>query len=150
MAREHVHELEVKLNKVEMEHKSCAERLRASQELASTHLKAKNAIQREFDEFTDKIQDMEKKVTDAANKAIQQGVMKARVEMMLEYQNDDWASWDIDESIRIYNEAYPEDAFNVGTTNMDEDEPATESPKSSPKADEKNSADDEEKDSPSQ
>ena len=73
------------MKKLQVEHKGCGEGLRASQELVSTHLKAKNAIQHEFDEFTDKIQEMEKKVTEDANRAIQQGVMKAHVEMMLEY-----------------------------------------------------------------
>lgn len=152
VARGRCHDLEKKLKKLQVEHKGYGERLRASQELASNHLKAKNALQQEFDEFTDNIQEMEKKVTEDANRAIQQGVMKARVEMMLEYHNDDWASWDLEESIRIYNEAYPEDVFPVDDVNMDEVELATESPKGSPKSsrkdDDNGSPGDVEKDSP--
>lgn len=74
---------------------------------------------------------MEKKVTKGANKVVQQGVMKARVEMMLEYQLGEWISWDIKDSVHIQNKAYPQDAIIIDA--MDEDEPVTESPKGSPK-----------------
>lgn len=107
------------------------EKLRASQELASSYLKTRNDIQQEFDDFTDKVQDMKRKITERANKAIQQGVMKARVEMMLEYQRGEWISWDIEENGRIYNEAYLEDAIIIDV--MDEEEPVIKSPKGSPK-----------------
>lgn len=37
--------------------------------------------------------------------------MRIRVEIMLEYKRGEWKSWDIVETIIIYNAKYPDDAF---------------------------------------
>lgn len=33
------------------------------------------------------------------------------VNMMLEYHRREWSSWDVAETVKIYNEAYHDDAF---------------------------------------
>lgn len=37
--------------------------------------------------------------------------MRTRVDMMLEYHRGEWSSWDVLETVRIYNKEYPDDAF---------------------------------------
>ena len=46
-----------------------------------------------------------------AQKSITQQVMKARVETMLDFQRGEASIDDIPDTVRIYNEAYPDDAF---------------------------------------
>lgn len=42
--------------------------------------------------------------------------MRTRLEMMLEYSRGEWKVWDVNKTIPIYNELYPEDAFAIEPT----------------------------------
>lgn len=101
------------LKKLEMEHCGCAEKLRASQELATNYMKSANEVQRELDYFAMKVHGMEQKVAEETNKTITQATMKARVETMLEYHRGEWSTWDVAEKVYIYNDTYPDDAFQM-------------------------------------
>lgn len=84
-------------------------------DLAADNLKTATDVQKEFDEFAMKVQSMETGMREEAAKVATQQIMRTRVEMMLEYKRGEWKAWDIDETIRIYNEQYPEDAFPLET-----------------------------------
>lgn len=101
----------MKIDAMERASKVCSEKLRAAQELASANVKARKALQLELDDFVAKVQSLEKKTREDAQKMITQHSMCARVEAMLEYFKGEHATWDMNETIRIYNEAYPTDAF---------------------------------------
>lgn len=53
--------------------------------------------------------------------------MKARVETMLEYHRGEWSAWDVAKTVRIYNDTYPDDAFQMDY--LDDDNVRHESPK---------------------
>ncbi|XP_074351465.1 uncharacterized protein LOC141690576 [Apium graveolens] len=85
VARE-VHEYETKKFKdLEEEHKNCVGKIREAEELALSNLKALKDIQDELEDFTFKVQSMD--------------------------HRGEWSSWNIPETVRIYNEAFPDDAF---------------------------------------
>lgn len=44
-------------------------------------------------------------------RVVHQQIMRTRVDMMLEYHRGDRRSQDVLETVLIYNEAYPDDAF---------------------------------------
>lgn len=50
-------------------------------------------------------------MNEEAQKAVNQNAMRTQVEVMLENFLGEHASWDMNETIRMCNEAYPEDAF---------------------------------------
>lgn len=89
----------------------CSEKLKAARELAAAHLKTGMEIQRELDEFVEKVRVMERDLTANAQDEITRHVMRSRVEVMSEYFRGEHVGWDLNETIRIYNEAYPKDAF---------------------------------------
>lgn len=123
-----------KLKTLEMEHQGCAKKLRASPELATTYMKSANAIQCELDDFALKMQGIEQKVSEESYKSITQAIMKTRVEMMLEYYRGELNMWDIAETVRIYNDDYPDDYFPLD--GLDGDENGHESPKDNAPGDE--------------
>ena len=96
---------------LEDKYKECVNRLRATQVIASENLKAAKEVQKDLDEFTVKVKATEEKMHDEAQKLITQHAMRARVETMMEYFKGEHVSWDMNETVRKYNEAYPEDAF---------------------------------------
>lgn len=68
---------------------------------------------------------------DEALKMATQQIMRTRVEMMLEYHRGEQSSWDIAETVKIYNVAYPDDAFSVNGLGGNDVE--AKSPKEVPK-----------------
>lgn len=102
-----------KFKELEEEHSKCDTKINSALSLADDNLKSAKDVQREFDEFAIKVQSMESGMRDEAAKIATQQIMQTRVEMMLEYSQGKWKAWDIDETIRIYNELYPEDAFTL-------------------------------------
>lgn len=68
-------------------------------------------VQGELKEFVKKVQSLEEKMTEEAQEAITHHAMRTRVEVMQEYFRGEHVSWDLNETMRIYNEAYPGDAF---------------------------------------
>ncbi|XP_074365267.1 uncharacterized protein LOC141706399 [Apium graveolens] len=111
MAREVVENEYKKLKALEIAHSGCAKKMCCAQDLATANLKASIDVQKKFDEFSAKVQPLEARMNEEAQKAITQHAMRARVEMMMEYQRGGWTSWDMNETVRIYNEAYPKDVF---------------------------------------
>lgn len=83
----------------------------AVEELSLENLKAKNDIQKELDDFALKVQSLEGDMKREAERVVHQQIMRTRVDMMLEYHRGDWHSWDVADTVRIYNEAFPNDAF---------------------------------------
>ena len=77
--------------------------------------------------FATRVQVMQAEMHAEAQKSITQQVMKARVETMLDFQRGDASIDDIPDTVRIYNEAYPDDAFPVDELRGDDN--AVESPK---------------------
>lgn len=109
-----------KFKDLEEEHVKCAEKLKSALDLAADNLKAAKDVQKEFDEFATKVQSMESGMRDEAAKDATQQIMRTRVEMMLEYGRGEWKTWDVNETIRIYNEQYLEDAFPLETAVRDD------------------------------
>lgn len=105
-----VHESK-RLQDLEVKYGKCQSKLRVAQDLASTYLQTAKEVQDELDEFTAKVKVMEREMQDEAQKLITRHAMKARVEAVMEYFKGEHASWDVNEMVRIYNEAYPDDAF---------------------------------------
>lgn len=60
-----------------------------------------------------------------AQMVITQHAMRTRVELMLEFQRGEWASWYVGETVRIYNEAYPDDTFSLYLPQGNEGDPKT-------------------------
>lgn len=114
-----------KLRTLEAVHSGCAQKLQTAQDLATAYMNASKEVQKELDEFALKFQSLEKKMHEEAQKAITQHVMRNRIEMMLEYQRGEWTSWDVNKIVRIYNEAYPNDALPIYIPHGDEDKPKT-------------------------
>lgn len=104
-----------KFKELEDEHEKCAEKLKSTFDLAANNLKAAKYFQCEFDEFAIKVQSMEIGMREEATRVATQQIMRTRVEMMLEYGRGEWKAWDVNETIRIYNEQHPEDAFPLET-----------------------------------
>lgn len=100
-----------KQSTLEAAHGSCAQKLRIAQESAATNLKAGRKVQKELEDFVKKVRVMEKEMTGNALEAMTQQAMRTRVEVMQEYYRGEHVGWDLNETIRIYNEAYPMDAF---------------------------------------
>lgn len=111
MANEALREELKRLRIVANMHSGCSQRLRAAQELAISHLRTSKEVQEELDEFVEKVKKMEVVMHDEAQKVITQHTMRTRVEVMMEHFRGEHASWDLGETVRIYNEAYPDDAF---------------------------------------
>ena len=101
----------MKLSCFEQAHSSCASKLKSAQDLVAFHSKAEKEVQAEFDEFVKKVLSSEVKMNEEAQKAVNQNAMRTQVEVMLENFLGEHASWDMNETIRMCNEAYPEDAF---------------------------------------
>lgn len=125
---------EKKLKGLQMEHQGCAEKLRASQELTTNYMKSANVMQRKLDDFALKVQGIEQKVVDEAHKTVYETIMKTRVEIMLEYHRGERSTWDVAETVRIYNDTYHDDAFPV--YGLDGDDIGQDSPKDNAPGDE--------------
>lgn len=115
----YVNELK-KFKELESEHSKCAEKLKLAHELVANNLKTAKEVQDEFDEFATKVQSMEIGMREEAAKVATQQIMRTQVEMMLEYVRGEWKAWDVNETIRIYNDQYPEDAFPLEAATMDD------------------------------
>lgn len=102
------------LKGMEMEHGGYRARIQALVELADSRLKAFENLQQEFDNFAAQVKTLESEMHEEALKTVNQQVMKARVETMLEFQRGECSAADVADSMRIYNDAYPKDAFIVG------------------------------------
>ncbi|KAL1803527.1 hypothetical protein ACET3Z_032174 [Daucus carota] len=100
------------LDDLKKEHAGCAAKMIALNELAESRLQTLQELQKEFNEFTLKVRSFESKMQDEVEKVLTQQAMRARVETMLEFQRGELSANDIPDTVRIYNEAYPEDAFN--------------------------------------
>lgn len=100
-----------KFKELKDEHNKCGVKINSALGLAADNLKAAKNVQKELDEFAVKVQSMESGMRDEATKLATQQIMRKSVEMMLEHNQGEWRAWDIDETIRIYNEQYPDDAF---------------------------------------
>ena len=111
LARKAHKDLGSRLSALQSVHGLCAQKLRNAQESAAANLKAGREVQQELEEFVKKVKVMEVEMTGKAQEAITQQAMRTRVEVMQEYYRGEHTGWDLDETIRIYNEAYPEDAF---------------------------------------
>lgn len=107
---------------LEAEHGECVDKLHVSQEHAASHLKLTKEVQKEFDEFAEKVKDLQDKFTADTKEAIVEHIMRTRAEMMLEYKRGEWLSWDMDETIKEYNEKYPEKALPLNVAGEDESE----------------------------
>lgn len=70
---------------------------------------------------------------DGAQSAITQQLMKARVETMFEFQHGEWSLSDVPETVHIYNQAYPGDAF--AAANLGDREDGRRSPQDNNPAD---------------
>ena len=115
------HEMK-RLKEVVAEHTACVARIRAVEELNSKLLKSKNDIQCELEDFVAKVQGLEGDMRAEAEKGVHQQIMRTRVDMMLEYQRGEWSSWDVAETVRIYNEAFPDDAFPLNDVEVNDAE----------------------------
>lgn len=110
----------VKLVKeLESECNECLAKIQSLKEVVESHLQLVGSIQHEFDEFARRVRDLEATMHDEAQKLVTQQIMKARVETMVEFQRGEWSLSDVDDTIKIYNAAYPEDAFPVGVSDGD-------------------------------
>lgn len=96
---------------MEEKYKEVVTKLHTAQVAASENLKAARDVQQDLDDFTVKVKATEEKMHDEAQKLTTQHAMRARVETMMEYFRGKHVSWDMNETVRIYNEAYPDDAF---------------------------------------
>ena len=108
-------------------HSGCAGKIKILNDLAETRYQAHAALQKEFDDFAARVQAMQAEMHAEAQKSITQQVMKARVETMLDFQRGDASVADIPDVVRIYNEAYPDDAFPADDLGGEDN--AVESPK---------------------
>lgn len=85
VAREvYMHEMK-KFKEMEVEHKDCASKIRAAEELSSWNVKAKNDVQSELDDFSSKFQYLEHDMRNEAQKVVYQQIIRTRLDMMLEY-----------------------------------------------------------------
>ena len=112
-----------RLQDLEAKYEKLQGKLRAAQDLASSYLKTAKDVQDELDEFTAKVKVTEKDMQDEAQKLITRHAMKARVEAVMEYFKGEHTSWDVNEMVGIYNEAYPDDAFPLHVQGGDEVDP---------------------------
>lgn len=96
---------------LEVEHGACSAKLRSLKEVADARLQMVGSIQSEFDEFANRVKNLEATMHDEAQKLVTQQIMKARVETMMEFLRGEWSSSDVADTVKIYNEAYPDDAF---------------------------------------
>ena len=115
------------LEALQRNHSGCAGKIKILNDLAESRYQAHAALQKEFDDFASRVQVMQAEMHAEAQKSITQQVMKARVETMLDFQRGDSSVDDIPDTVRIYNEAYPDDAFPVDDLGVDDN--AVESPK---------------------
>lgn len=106
---------------MEEKYKEVVTKLHASQAAASENLKVARDVQQDLDDFTVKVKATEEKMHEEAQKLITQHAMRARVETMMEYFKGEHLSWDMNETVRIYNEAYPDDAFPLHVPGGDEE-----------------------------
>lgn len=111
-----------RLKDVEAEHKGCADKLQIAKDEADKNLKSVIVVQKEFDDFADKVQALEQRLQEEAHKAATQQIMRTRAEMMLEYQRGEWNLWDVSETVKIYNETYPDDAFPMDAFDADDND----------------------------
>ncbi|XP_074381688.1 uncharacterized protein LOC141723716 [Apium graveolens] len=111
-----------KFKALEDEHKDCSQKLQTALDRASINMKTAPEIQQEFDEFVAKVQSLEKEMKDEAVKLVTQHVMCTRVEMMLEYSEGEWKNWDVDETMKIYNDTYLDDIFRIPSPNGEDNE----------------------------
>lgn len=118
---------EKRLQELEGKYEKCLGKLRTAQDLASNHLKIAKEVQDELDEFIAKVKVTEVEMHEEAQKLITRHAMKARIEAVAEYFKGEHASWDMNEMVRIYNEAYPDDVFPLHVQGGDvEPEPPVE------------------------
>ncbi|XP_074364904.1 uncharacterized protein LOC141705945 [Apium graveolens] len=114
MAAREFYENEFKrLSQIEVEHKDCSEKLCAVLERARENLKMAKEIQKELDDFASKVQFLKSEMRDEATKVVTQQSMRTRVEMIFKYSRGEWKSWDVADTLKIYNYSYPDDAFQV-------------------------------------
>ncbi|XP_074368348.1 uncharacterized protein LOC141708563 isoform X2 [Apium graveolens] len=111
-----------KFSQLETEHKTCPEKLQAALDRAGENLKMAKEIQKELDDFVVKVQYLESEMREVTNKAAKQQIMRTRVEMMLEYSCGEWESWDVCDTLKTYNELFPNDAFALDDFNIVEGE----------------------------
>lgn len=102
-----------KFKELEDDHAGCGEKSKNALEQAADNLKIFKDVQGEFDEFVMKVQSLEAGMRDEANKIATQQIMRTCVEMMLEYNRGEGKAWDVNETIRIYNELYPQNTFPI-------------------------------------
>ena len=70
-----------------------------------------NLAKQELNVFAAKVQESEDNLLEEAKKTATQAVMRSLVETMLKYRQGEWGLQDIDEAVKIFNEAYPEDVI---------------------------------------
>ncbi|XP_074365030.1 uncharacterized protein LOC141706094 [Apium graveolens] len=129
VARE-IYNHKMQMNKeLEVKYESCVKKLEIVENLAKERLVSLNNSQKEFDDFSNKVQSMEQDMCSEAEKVVYQQIMRTRVDMMLEYHRGEWNSWDVLETVKIYNEAFPDDAFPLDEFNSPDDDTGMKSPK---------------------
>lgn len=111
-----------RFKKIENDHVSSAEKIKSAMDRAAENLRISREVQKEFDDFANKVQSLESNMRDETAKVATQQIMRTRLEMMLEYSRGEWQAWDVNDTIRIYNEAYPDDAFPMFAPNEVENE----------------------------
>ena len=115
------------LEALQRNHSGCAGKIKIVNDLAESRYQAHTVLKKELDDFASRVQAMQAEMHAEAPKSITQQVMKARVETMLDFQRGDASVDDIPDTVRIYNEAYPDDAFPVDDLGGDDN--VVESPK---------------------
>ncbi|KAL8126219.1 hypothetical protein AgCh_013493 [Apium graveolens] len=113
-----VYEHESKILKdIEIEHKGCASKIQIVEEQAKQNLKAKDDVHKDLKDFATKVQSLEKDMYEEAEKVVHQQIMRTRVDMMLEYHRGEWSSLYVLETVKIYSEAFSDDAFPLDEFN---------------------------------
>ncbi|KAL8154671.1 hypothetical protein AgCh_000139 [Apium graveolens] len=110
-----------KLNELEDEHTKFASKIQAVEELDFNNLKAMKDVQNELEEFASKVQSLEKDMRDEAEKVVNQQIMRTRFDTMIEYYRGEWKTWDVLETVKIYNKEFPDDAFHLDEFNAPTD-----------------------------
>lgn len=72
--------------------------------------------------FSLKVQSLKQEMRAKVLKVATQQIMSTRVEMMLEYHQGEWSTWDIAETVHIYNDSYLGDAFSFENPSGDDAE----------------------------
>ena len=80
-------------------------------EQAFLEKREENLAKQELNVFAAKVQESEDNLLEEAKKTSTQAVMRSRVETIPEYHRCEWGFQDINEVVKIFNEAYPEDVI---------------------------------------